>query len=390
MKRIFSLLLVVVLLCALFVGCSSKDTTSDPADTDATSDVGTNKEPTENETTQPSTEGAPNETQPTESEEEKLAAQKAQYEQYLSEIKIELLSVDRALPFSESFWENGFYVDQKYGGVGTMMTVGIDWGSKDVYNIAYGISIGGETATDPDDSTKEAFQYDDMFTVKDKTYSIITFIVQGDVDPAKAHLLIKTKLDDVYKEFKFDNDGQPVGYATAIEKYSSENDNMGMDSGIIKLKDRHYKVIYRGQDNHSWTKFVDYENEDPSKGVNVFTRYKLSLLPLEGGNRETLKTEDVSGSYIDESLRRDDIKFTYSVSRENTFGGADPIHTVIEIEAKYTINEPAKLTEDGYIDDSQYKEQEKELKNSISYLQFVTKDENGEVETVFQLLKSEN
>ena len=332
MRKILSVLFIIVLICGIFSGCSNDN--SNPSENISQSITeNTNNGNADDNQNATSDNSFPNEI---EKEDDNTKCQNC-----LKDTKIELLSISSGISFSDMFTD-GFYPND-YDNKTSMITLGITFNNKEAYNNFYSIEFFGETATNPKDPSDNAFQtLKETYTTDDKLYSICIYTVQGTVDPSKVQMLVMTDNKEIYENRTFENNGKQVGFDNAIEKFSQGDDAMNLPSSVLKLKDRHYKVVHFGRTDLDC---IDLEVNQNKHGYDLIAEYRIGLLPIEKSYKRTLKTEDVK--IIGDTDAN--IKYTVEVKSENIFGGSENIHTSIYVTAtKHVASVPLK--NDGYID----------------------------------------
>ena len=387
MKKFLSILLVLVMVCSVFTACTSdvsdKTDNTQQTETDQTTDQNTETtEPsdttqtddkTETETPeveQPDEDNTEKEEKPVEkTEEEKMEEKRQLYRQYLSEIKVELLYVETGFSYEEML-ANPFYPDL-YGNQVTMVTLGVEFPNTEAVNAFKWIEIDGETAKDCYIEGEPRLQHFDAYKTDDKLYRIYIYEIHGAIDTSKAHMHMRTYLDDVYEDRKFDNNGVAVGFGTAVEKFSNADDNYGFPSAVLNISGRHYLVVSVG--------LFDVDCVDlkitQGFGYEVYNKYRIGLIPLDKGRARTLKTEDLSLIAPSDN----GIVYELSVYGDNLYNGYSHIHTIIEVEARQYFA-TIELTEDGWPDYDAYRLINNEIHKTMSDVFVVITNDAGQTQ----------
>ena len=336
-KRIFALLLCVLMVVSIFTACGKKDET----------DV---KEPTNSEVTdtkpveQPEEEIPPADTEPVETEptvdpEEIARQEKEACENALKDVKVELLS--REVVDYENGYINGFLVYSEDYEKATILTIGIKFPDGVYYDYYKGITIAGETATGKDENPVVQTTYDTGWIDNGKNYALMIVRLGGEVDPAKADIQIKGE-NDVVVNTKFENDGAAVGFDNAKTAFADKEDDFGCGSSIVKLKGRHYIIIRRFNSSTGWGGGEDYDCSTATKSY--------VLIPLDGGFTKTLTKDDVKLT-VTEPVANTEAQLLVNESGRVDASSLE-CQTTIEVEVIRTVVEPED--EEGSYSDEVY------------------------------------
>lgn len=317
LKRIFILLLCLLMLMSVFAGCAGKKETNI-------------KEPTSQKTTDTTSSEQPEEAEPTVDPEEVARQQKEACENALKEIKVELLAKE-VLDYDDAHI-NGYFVYSEDYEKGTILTIGVSFPTGVYYNHFEGLTITGETATGTDGKPAVQTKYNTAWIDDNKTYAVMIVRIGGEVDPAKINIQIEGKTDGAVIDLELENEGATVGFENAIAAFAYKNDDFGCSSSIVKLKGRHYLIVRRYTSSSGWSGSTDNDHD-----VSTETKSYV-LIPLERG--------------FDRTLTKDDVKLVVNGTVENTTaqllvnesGRIDAsqleTQTTIEVEVTRTVVEP--------------------------------------------------
>lgn len=351
-------IIAIILLLATLSGCGI--TKPSPQETTGTTQNGSTTENVE-ENTADDTQSSTSSTETT------VVDDTYKYKEALQNTKIELLNIDAGIPFADMYDDGFFPAD--YDNKTTMITIGIEFADTQAYNAFKSIEFFGETASDPKDSSKSAYQFlEEAYNTKNNLYSVRIYTVQGTVDPSKVQMHITTDNKDVYEDRKFEDNGVPVGFKNAISKFSENNKFDTLPSDIIALNNRHYKAVSTGRTEYD---YIDMKLHQNQTGYDLIVQYRISLLPLEDGYKRTLSTNDIKITNIPDN----DTKYTVEVKNENVFGGTDPIHTSIYVTARKHL-ETLEMDSNGKINTDKCKLLLDEIDNAFKNICIEAKNGN--------------
>lgn len=327
-KKYLAILAMTAVMC--FTGCggsneNSKNTTtgqSDIKENDTTATVDeTNEDITEENTTV---------------NQEELDKQKEEEcRKALEGIEAEVLSV-----YNGSFEDAGIVnFDETEYDTATYITLGIKLPDGAYGNYKY-IQISGETAENENGDPISQESLYSTWINEDCNYILAVMRVAGSVDTTKANLHVTGKNKKVVVDIPFANNGEVVGFDSAVEAFKEDEEAFGTNSSIIKLKGRHYRIIRRYVSGNSW-------GSDEDKELSLITMSYV-LIPIENGFERTLTTEDVN-LVIKEEIPNTSVKVLVN-DRGMIDASSLDSQTTINFEISREITEQ-KNEEDDYDDE---------------------------------------
>ncbi len=273
------LLVALCMLVALsFAGCAGNDSSAD-SDKENTTTAGSQSEDSDKDSTEETTTVDEEALKKEKEEAAKKAAEECK--KALESVEIEVIATYMSdfesadiLSFDDVEYEKATYI-----------TLGMKF-PEDVYDDYYSFfKIGGETATTPEGEPVAQKMTKSAWINDDENYLLAVVRVAGEVDVAKASVVITGDITDVVVEKQFANSGEIIGFDNAKEAYKCDPETYGTESSIIKLKGRHYLINRRYSSSSGWGGSDEYED------VSTLTRSYV-LIPLENGFERTLTTED--------------------------------------------------------------------------------------------------
>ena len=266
-KNIVSFFLILCLCLSFMTACGNNEGQNESTDNNPTSSNTSTETP---DTTTP--------------EDNKEPTKQELCEEALANIKAYVLNVD-VVDYDDAYI-NGYGAYSTDYEKATVITIGLTF-PEGAYNQYWErMSILGETATDSNGKTVPQTLSSAGWISDDRTYAVLLCRVAGEVDVSKVDVLLKSKVDEISRETKFENNGEEVGFEAAKEKFTKSNDTFGTGNYIIELKGRHYFIIRRYCSSTS--------SVSNSEGRFSTRTESFVLMPLEGGLTPSLTKEDVN------------------------------------------------------------------------------------------------
>lgn len=210
-----------------------------------------------------------------------LANRKKECEEALNSIRVSVASA--TVVDYEDGCINGYMCHSEDYEKATILTLCIEFDRNTYSSFFDRLTVCGETATGPDGECAVQTSYTTVWTNNAMNCMLMVVRVGGEVDPSKAEVLIKGKVEDTCVTKKFENNGEEIGFDTLSAAFASEE--FGCGSSIVKLMGRHYIIVQCYNSIDGWRS---------SHGEHYSYKIRSFILnQIEDGFKRTLTSDDV-------------------------------------------------------------------------------------------------